>query len=305
MNEKKGIIFIIATALISGVSIYVNSLGVKFSNPYVFTGIKNVLVGVVLFSIILAFKEWKVLKKLTRKDWWRLTFIGLIGGCIPFLLFFKGLSMTIGANGGFIHKTLFIYVSFMAIIFLKEKMNKSLLIGLGALLVGNVLFLGIQAQAVNWGDGLILLATLFWSVEIILSKKALVSLSPRIVAWGRMFFGSIFIMLFLVNTRQVGELFAYNPEQWKWIAITSLLLVGYVFTFYHGLKYTRASVATSILAIGAPITGLITLVANEGVSWAPQKIWGIVLILIGIISIIGFDRIRKIIPKPKYEYEDY
>jgi len=295
MNEKKGIIFVLATAIISGVSIYVNSLGVKFGNPYVFTGMKNLLVGLAFFSLIMALKEWKLLKKLGQKDWRRLVLIGLIGGAIPFLLFFKGMSMTLAAQGSFIHKTLFIYVGFLAIVFLKEKLNKSLLIGLGALLFGNILFFGIKPQGLSWGDGLILLATLFWAVEIIISKKTLKNLSPRIVAWGRMFFGSIFIMLFLISTGQIGSIFAYNPEQWKWIALTSLFLFAYVFTFYHGLKYVRASVATAFLALGAPITGLITLVAKEGIIWQPQKIWGLGLIVVGILLVIGWRTLRAMV----------
>ena len=256
---------------------------------------KNLIVGVAFLSLILGLKEWKSLKKLARKDWWRLIFIGLVGGSIPFLLFFKGLSMTVAAQGSFIHKTLFIYVSFLAVIFLKEKMNKSLLVGLGALLVGNLLFLGIKPTGIGWGDMLVLLATLFWAVEIIISKKALKNLSPGIVAWGRMFFGSMFILLFLINTRQIEAVFAYNPEQWKWILITSAFLFGYVFTFYHGLKYVRASVATSVLALGAPITGLITLIVKEGVSWAPQKVWGIVFMLIGIMLVIGLKKLKDMI----------
>jgi len=300
MNERKGILFILATAVISGVSIYVNSLGVKFVNPYVFTGIKNLLVGLALFSLIMALKEWKSLKALTKKQWWQLALIGLIGGAIPFLLFFKGLSMTIGAKGGFIHKTMFLYVALLAIMFLKEKMNKSLLLGLGALMLGNILFLGIKPQGLTWGDGLVFLATLFWAVEIIISKKALRQLSAHMVAWGRMFFGAMFIMFFLVSTNQLSAVFVYNPEQWKWIAITSVFLFGYVFTFYHGLKYVRASVATAVLALGAPITGLVTLIAKEGIVWAPQKIWGAALIMAGIVLVVGWKTIMVMV---KYTWE--
>lgn len=295
MNKQKGLLLVLATAVISGVSIYVNSLGVKFGNPYVFTGMKNLLVGAAFLSLILMLKELKSLRKLSRKDWWRLSLIGLVGGAIPFLLFFKGLSMTIAAQGSFIHKTLFIFVSFLAIVFLKEKLNKSLLIGLGALLIGNFLFLGIKFTGINWGDALVLLATLFWAVEIIISKKALQSLSPRIVAWGRMFFGSVFIGVFLIATGQISSVFTYNPQQWFWILITSAFLFGYVFTFYHGLKYVRASVATAVLALGAPITGLITLIAQQGIVWVPQKLSGLLLIVIGIGLIIGYRQIKQLV----------
>ena len=56
MNDviKKGTYLALATALISGVSVYVNSYGVKqVSDPFVFTTAKNLIVGLVLASLIL------------------------------------------------------------------------------------------------------------------------------------------------------------------------------------------------------------------------------------------------------------
>ena len=122
-NPTKGILLVFSTAIISGISIYVNGLAVKFSNPYIFTGIKNLLVGLAFLSLILLIKEWKSIKALKRADWIKLILIGLVGGAIPFLLFFKGLSLTTAVKGSFIQKTMFIYVGFLAIIFLKEKLN--------------------------------------------------------------------------------------------------------------------------------------------------------------------------------------
>jgi len=294
MNEKKGIILVLTTALISGVSIYVNSLGVKFANPYVFTGMKNLAVGAFILALILLVKDYKKIKALHKKQWLKLLLVGLIGGAVPFLLFFQGLTMTMAAKGSFIHKTMFIFVSFLAIYFLKEKINKGMLIGLGSLLVGLVLFLGIQPQALAWVDLLIMIATLLWAVEIIISKNLLKNISANVVAGARMFFGGIFIMMLLLVSGQFGEIMAYGSEQWLWIGITSVFLLGYVMTFYHGLKHVRASVATSILALGAPITGLIALIAQDGITWAPQKTLGFLLIVLGIVGVIGISKIKKL-----------
>jgi len=51
---------------------------------------------------------------------------GIVGE-LPFVLFFNGLAQTTGAKAGFIHKTLFIYVSLMALYFLKEREKMSIL----------------------------------------------------------------------------------------------------------------------------------------------------------------------------------
>lgn len=293
MSEKKGILFILATAVISGVSIYVNSLAVKFSNPYVFTGVKNVLVGVALFSIILAVKEFKSLRALNQQDWLKLMFVGLVGGAIPFMLFFKGLTMTTAAQGGLIQKCMFVFVAFLAAMFLKEKWNNSIFIGLVAILIGNVLFSGVNPHTFGRGDVLILFATLLWSVEIVISKKLLARLPSSTVAWSRMFFGGLFIFMYLIMSRQIEPLFAYHAVQWEWIAITSIFLFGYVWTLYTGLKHVRASVATAVLALGAPITSLTTLIATGQVKLASGQWWGAGLIIAGLIILVGWNVVRN------------
>ncbi|OGZ36841.1 MAG: hypothetical protein A3A94_03155 [Candidatus Portnoybacteria bacterium RIFCSPLOWO2_01_FULL_43_11] len=291
MNEKKGIFLILGTALISGVSIYINQFGVSVINPYIFTGLKNIIAAGLLFLAIFSFKEWLTLKKLNKKQWLTLIVIGLIGGSIPFLLFFKGLSLSTGAEASFIHKTMFVFVAFLAFLFLKEKISKSLILGISFLVLGNALFLKIGLNSVwDKGDLLILIATLFWAGEQIISKKALSTISPRILGWGRMFFGFLFIAVFWLITGQFQSVAALNLNQIGWVLITAVLLFGYVLTWYSGLKYVRVSVAACVLALGAPITTLLTLF--QGKSLTIFEVGGILLISLGIILVI--DIFKKI-----------
>jgi len=105
--SKKGLILVLTTAIISGISIFINKYSVSVINPYIFTFLKNAVVALMLSGLILLIKDWKILKFLTKKQWLLLLLIGLIGGSIPFLLFFKGLSLVSAAQGSFIHKTIF------------------------------------------------------------------------------------------------------------------------------------------------------------------------------------------------------
>src|SRR3989339_2183939 len=106
MNKNKGLVLILSTAVISGLSIFISKFGVSVINPYIFTGWKNIVVAVLAVGWILALKDWQILKSLNKKKWLWLVGVGLIGGSIPFLLFFKGLSLTTAAQGSFIHKTM-------------------------------------------------------------------------------------------------------------------------------------------------------------------------------------------------------
>lgn len=283
--NKKGLKLVFLTAIISGVSIFINKFGVGGINPYIFTFSKNILAFIFLFSIILLFKNFNQLKKLQSKEWMKLIVIGLLGGSIPFLLFFKGLSITSGATASFVHKTMFVYVIFLAAIFLKEKINKKILVGSVILLIGNFLLLKLNNLTFNTGDLLILIATLLWATENTVSKYALKTIHPTVVAFGRMFFGSLFILIFLTISGNIKHILTLTTPQVLWIVITSAFLFSYVITWYSGLKHVKVSIATSILLIGSPITTLLSITFLNTVVTISQIV-GILIIPVGILFIL-------------------
>ncbi|MFA5413101.1 MAG: DMT family transporter [Patescibacteria group bacterium] len=291
MNKNKGYLLVLGTAIISGVSIFVNQFGVKVVNSDIFTGLKNIVVAVILLCLIFWFKEWKLLAKLKVKEWLTLVLIGLVGGSIPFLLFFKGLTLTGGATTSFVHKTMFVYVIILAILFLKEKINKNLVIGASLLLLGNMLILKIFGGfQFGYGELLVLLATLFWAAEQIISKKALENISPKIVAWGRMFFGFLFIFIFWAATGQLKLLSGVGAAELSWVWITAVFLLGYVLTWYSGLKYIKVSTAVCILSLGAPVTSLLEMAQKGIFDW--QIFSGSLLMFVGVV--VAVDLISKI-----------
>lgn len=284
MNKNKGLLLILGTALISGFSVFINKLGVSVINPYIFTGLKNIIVALVIISWLLMMKDWQILRRLSQKQWLLLLGVGLIGGSIPFLLFFKGLSLASGPQAAFIHKTMFIYVAVLAAFFLKEKISKGFLIGGLGLLLGSILLLRVIPHQFGFGDLLIFIATLFWASENVLSKYLLRELPSRVVIWGRMFFGSLLIVLFWLMTGQTHLMASLNLEQIGWVLITSVFLLGYLITWYAGLKYVKVSVAATVLLLASPITTLLSLLVL-GESILVGQILGMFLIIAAVFLI--------------------
>ncbi len=284
MNKNKGLLLVSGTAFISGLAIFINKFGVSIINPYIFTGLKNIIVALLAISWLLMFKDWRILKGLRIRQWLLLTGIGLIGGSIPFLLFFKGLSLTSSVQAAFIHKTMFIYIAVLAVVFLREKISRNFLIAGLLLFLANILLLRIIPHSFGWGDLLVLSATLFWALENVLSKYLLGELSPRIVIWGRMFFGSLFIILFWLMTGQAHLVSSLNLEQIGWLMITAVFLFGYVATWYTGLKYIKVSLAAIVLLLASPITTLLSLIFLNGVLLFSQFL-GIILALLALLII--------------------
>jgi drug/metabolite transporter (DMT)-like permease len=294
---KKGVMFAFLTAIISGISIFINKFAVSGVNSSVFTGLKALIVSLFLISVMFAFSELKELKKLTRKDYLKLFAVGLIGGSIPFLLFFKGLQLTSALNASFIHKTMFLWVALLAAIFLKERLNKRWFVAAVLILAGNILLLRMTNWSWNIGDFLILGATFFWASENILSKHLLKKLSTRIVVSGRMFFGSLIILTYLGITGQITQVVGIGLTNIFWILLTSIFLFFYVSSWYNALKYTKASTATSILMFGSVVTALLSYIFLNKV-FVLSEILGILLITGGMLAIT---RIRFSQPQTQSE----
>lgn len=284
MNERKGFLLVLLTAIISGVSIFANSFAVQSFNPFVFAFLKNAAVAIFLFSLLLLFKDFSSLKKLSKKHWLQLMAIGLAGGSIPFLLFFYALQGTTAINAGFLHKTIFIWASFFAFFFLKEKISPKFLLVAVLLLAGNFLLFSISSF--GFAEALILLAAVLWAAENAISKRVLKELPGTIVAFGRMFFGSIFILAFLASTSQIVPAFEISIAQLQWVFITSAFLAGYVFTFYSGLKHLPLHKAAALLLLAQPITIILSF-AFLGTAVSIKEAFGLLLTLAGIFLAAG------------------
>ena len=131
---KKGIYLALITALLSGVSIFVNKFAVGIvKSPIIFTTTKNLIVGLIILAILLISGRWKGIFNINKKQALNLLLVGFIGGAVPFYLFFTGISMIPAINASLIHKTLVIWVALLAMPLLKERLTK--IQGLAILLV--------------------------------------------------------------------------------------------------------------------------------------------------------------------------
>ncbi len=285
-KHRKGIYFALATALISGLAIYINKFAVmEMKDPFIFTAVKNVAVAALLFAFLILPKALPELKNLSRKQWLTLGVIGGVGGSIPFLLFFYGLSLGTAVSAAFIHKTLFIWVAILAVPFLGERLGKFHIAALATLVGGNILLLGWpKLWLISGGELMIFAATLLWAVEAIIAKRVMKQVSPNVAAFGRMFFGAIVMLVFLGVTGKLSTIATLGGQQFGWVALTSVFLFGYVSCFYTGLKYAPASVVASILVLGSVITSLLYAILDAKI-YSLAQIMGMLLIVLATLGL--------------------
>lgn len=259
---NKGIKFAVLTTIISGISIFVNKFAVSaIKPPLVFTMSKNIMVGLLILAIIIVSKRWQLVKKLRKNEVKNLLLIGLIGGSIPFYLFFEGLSQTSAINSNLIHKSLVFWVTLLSIKFLKEKLSFKQILAVLILFSSNLIIGGFEGFEFNKGELMILAATLFWAVENIIAKKTLKTVDPDIVTGARMGLGSLvlFVLALIKYPGFVGKI-NLDGTQLFWLIFTCITLLGYVMTWYRALKYEKASTVTAILVGATIVTNLLSAI---------------------------------------------
>jgi drug/metabolite transporter (DMT)-like permease len=283
--DKNGLALVLATAGISGASIFLNKFGVAGINSDLYVLARGILVAASLAAIILLQRNFASIVGLSKRQWASLTAVGLVGGSIPFLLFFRGLQLTTSAESAFIQKTMFVFVAALAVVFLKEKLDKKMLAAAAALLAGNFLFLGGAPAALTAGNLLILAATVLWAVENTFSKHLLAEIQPGALAFGRMFFGAVFVAIYMAATGELSLAAKLSASQLSWIAASAVILLAYNWTWYHGLSRVSATAATCILLLGSPITTALNY-AFAGTQVTAGQTIGAILLAAGAVLAI-------------------
>jgi len=97
-----GYVLAVAAACISGLFVFVNSLGVRaFADPVLYTTLKDGLAGLVLLVPLCFSAGWRAeYRRLDVRTWVWLVALALTGGSVPFALFYAGLQVTTAATVG-------------------------------------------------------------------------------------------------------------------------------------------------------------------------------------------------------------
>jgi drug/metabolite transporter (DMT)-like permease len=264
MNKfHKGIKYSLITALLSGIAIFLNGIVVKaVGNPLVFTTVKNAGVALIIGALLILRSKKKQIqwKRIQGRDWLILMAIGILGGSIPFYLFFQGLSLAQSSSAALIHKTLIFWVAFLAVPLLNEKVSIKQAVALSVIFATNFLIGGIENFRFGKGEMMILAATILWAVENFIAKLSLRKLDVDVVVGARMIFGSLILLVATTVTGKLNLIFNLNVEQWFLTLITVGFLTGYVVCWYRALRLAPITVVATILSLGSLVTNILSVI---------------------------------------------
>ncbi len=285
-GRRTGLLLALSTAVVSGVAVFLNSSGVKaFGNATAYTTAKNVVAAVVLVLLasVALRRDAGRARPSGRREWLGLAVVGVVGGSVPFVLFFEGLARASSVQAAFVHKTLVVWVAVGAAVFLRERVGWPHLLAVGLLVVGQIGLAGGVAAAWDTGMWMILAATLMWAVEVVLVKALLGGLSSWTVGIARMGIGSVVLIGWCLVRGLGGSLVGLTAAQWGWVLLTGAILAAYVATWFAALARARAVDVTAVLVIGALVTAVLQAGVN-GVALAPQAPWLVTLLAGGALA---------------------
>lgn len=293
-KTNKGLKLALLTALISGFSIFVNKFAVDSIQPALtFTASKNVIVAVMIISLLILTKKWREVLNLKKGQLVKLGLVAIIGGALPFYLFFTGLSQTPAINAAIIQKTLVLWVALLAIPFLKEKITALQILAIGILFGANIMVGGFKGFSYSAGELMILAATILWAIENVIAKKVLATVDPDIVTGARMGIGSLilFSLSLITNPKTISSLFSLDTTQWFWLSLTAFALFAYVSTWYRALKLAPAITVTAILVASTLVTNVLSAIFITH-SWKLQLTQQAGLMILGV-GILVWSAVRS------------
>jgi drug/metabolite transporter (DMT)-like permease len=294
-RRSQGLTFAGGTAVISGIAVFVNSGGVRaFGDATAYTTAKNLAAALLLCALALLAQRRgssaAARRPETRRGWWYLVAIGLIGGSVPFVLFFEGLARATASDAAFLHKTLVVWVAILAVPLLGERLGRLQFVAVAALLVGQMVLVGGLPQlGLGSGELMILAATLLWSVEVIISKRVLTEVPPLTVGLARMGLGTLALLVWTIATRGAGVLLGMSATQAGWALMTGAILAAYVATWLAALSRASAVDVTAVLVAASILTALLEAAAGRA-ELAPM-LPGLSVLGVGVIlAVLGSRR---------------
>lgn len=258
------------------------------------------LVTIFLVPLYKYHAEWR---KLDRKQWLSLAFLGIFGSGLATVLLTQAYMDGSPYMTGLLQKTQPIFTIILAGIFLKERRKPVFwLFYAGAIVATYFLAFGFDGIGDAFNSPKLLPvckalgAAAIWGTCTVVGRAISNDVPPPALAGLRFAFAIPFlVVLFLLQKPSEGA-----PLQWSAAALPMLLIILLpdalgMFLYYIGLKKTPASIAT-LAELAFPLTALFIGMAFQNAKMSPGQWLGLVLLLV-CLQIIQNTKSVQILPQ--------
>lgn len=266
-------------------------------------------------------------KKLTRKEWSALSFIGFIAGPVGLILYLYALTQTSFANFSIVvllQQTQPIWAILAAALLVRERITGQF-VGLAVIAMIGVYLIVFPNLYPNFETGtatplaglLALMAAFAWGTATSMGKYVLQKVNFGTVVFLRFALATGFSLLLFVgfslfqqmtgaeavfgNSYSLSQMFALTRDQWiSLIMVVCITGAAAMMLYYYGLKRVPARVAT-IMEMTWPASSLIIGVMIFKNTFTTSQVIGIIILLVSMFLITRTQKEGDIVI-PEREY---
>ncbi|MCC5900428.1 MAG: DMT family transporter [Halomonas sp.] len=276
-------VLIIASTFLQGSSFVSTKVVMEQMSPLWAASARFLIAAVFLSPVVfIQMRRHKILIK--DLPWVKLLIIGGFQTAGVMSLLNIGLTAITSSIAAILMASNPLLVVVLAWLILGERSSKLALLGLAFAFAGVVICIGINtdgSHAIGHGEVFVMLASTCWACSTVLSKKFAITLSPWIVTFWQMLFGSLLLIAIAALSKQPFSLptDAYHWGMFMWLAIPAS--TGAIGLWFAALKI-GGSVHTSGFLFLCPLFAALIAFILIGQHPAWHKIIGGVLVGAGL-----------------------
>ena len=288
--KTQGILAAILGASAFATASIFSKLLLNYFTPVTLAALSQVISIVTLLLIFGFVPELRKLRHLNRRQVLALLAIGALAAVIAPLSLLRGLQSTTATNAILIGKLDPLLTDLIAVLWLKETLQRRQVTGIGIMLIGMyVVITGgtLQLLQFNPGDLYIVVFSLAVALATNIFKKFLSDLSPDLAVLARNLVGATFLVS-LPFLRGDGHVLApWEPHIWlTLIAFAVVTIIVAQYFWYRALELVSAATVSSLSLI-SPLVGIILAVIILGESLTPAHFVGGSITLSGLFLLIS------------------
>jgi drug/metabolite transporter (DMT)-like permease len=266
-------------AAVSGFAVFANGYGVRlFADATLYTTLKNAVVGLlVVLPVALLPGVRRELGRLRRGQWAGLALLAVVGGSVPYVLFFEGLRQTTPATGAVLNHLQFAVVALLAVPLLRERVTPAMWIGLAALLAGALLGTDLGALRWNGGAALVAASTALFGAGFVLARRLLRELSTSTVMAAKMTAGSAALLAYCAASGRLGAVVHLGGPQWIFVLVTGAILLLFTTATLIAIAHVQVTTVVAIGMAAPAVTLALQEAAGHAAAPAPAAAGGLAL----------------------------
>ena len=223
--------------------------------------------------------------EVTRRDWLRLAWLGLVGHCLYQYLFVGGLAQTSVANGALIVSSSPIVITLLSTITGKEKIGAPHWAGTVLSFMGIYIVVGRGAHVSDAslrGDLMLMAAVVCWALYTIGARPLMTRHSPVGVTALSMLLGTILYLPLAAPAFARVAWPAVSALTWIKLVYSSLFAICVAYTIWYAAVREIGSARTSVYSNLLPIVAMVTAYVWLGEPLGADKLAGAAAVLAGV-----------------------